>query len=101
MMLFRWRVAGRTSLAVLLAAACLAMAVRSQSLYGAPPSGSSSPARKTAADRTESRSKPFDAEKLLRAFRGKREDVRLKALEDIERLHLADATLSDALWRAI
>ena len=66
----------------------------------APPAVVTTP-RKTAVDRKAARAKPFDPEKLVRAFRGKREDLRLKLLEEIEQLYLSDASLPDALWRVI
>ncbi len=80
---------------------CAGLAAQYVSVSAAPPAGSATPAKKVAADRAAARAKPFDPEKLLRAFRGKREDVRLKALDEIERSHLADAALPDTLWKVI
>ena len=57
--------------------------------------------RRPPADRTTSRVKPFAPEKLLRAFRGSREDLRHKVLDDAERLYLADPQLPPTLWQAI
>jgi hypothetical protein len=45
--------------------------------------------------------KKFDADRFAHAFRGQREDVRLKALQDLEAFHLADAAAPEALWRVI
>jgi hypothetical protein len=70
-------------------------------VVAAPPAASAPPAKKAATDRAAARAKPFEPEKLFRAFRGKREDVRLKALGEMERLHLADAALPEVLWKII
>jgi len=57
--------------------------------------------KSAAANRAGSRLKPFAPEKLVRAFRGNREDVRQKALDDAERSHMADPQLPGALWQVI
>jgi hypothetical protein len=79
---------------------CAGSVARPAHVSAAPPTGTKAP-KKTAADRTAARAKPFDAEKLVRAFRGKHEDVRLKLLDEIEQSYLSDAALPDALWRVI
>jgi|GEM_PF-1173406 len=48
-----------------------------------------------------SKTKPFTPEKLLRAFRGNREDSRHRALDDIERFHRDDSGVPPALWKVI
>jgi len=47
------------------------------------------------------KSAPFAPEKLLRAFRGNREDARHRALDEIERSRRDDSTVAPALWRAV
>lgn len=87
---------------VSLCAAILCAAVDfPQPACGAPPAGSAAQSKKSVNERAAARVRPFEAEKLIRAFRGKREDVRLKMLDEIERQHLADAAVPDALWQVI
>jgi hypothetical protein len=80
---------------------CAGIVARHVQVSAAPPARIAAPAKKPAAEPIAARSKPFDAEKLTRAFRGKREDARLKLLDEIERFHMSDAALPDALWRVI
>ena len=47
------------------------------------------------------KSRPFVPERLLRAFRGNREELRERALDDVERWHLAERALPDLLWKFI
>jgi hypothetical protein len=68
---------------------------------GAPPASSGEAAKRASAHRADARVKPFAPEKLLRAFKGNREDLRHKALDDAERHYLADPQLAPALWQAI
>jgi hypothetical protein len=58
-------------------------------------------ARRAAVERTTSRAKPFAPEKFLRAFRGNREDLRHKVLDDAERMYLAEPQLAPTLWQVI
>src|SRR5262245_50355863 len=67
----------------------------------APPSSSGETVRRASTDRANAKVKPFTPEKLLRAFKGNREDLRHKALDDAERYYLADPQLAPALWQAI
>lgn len=101
MLVFRPLVARVQSAFLLALIVCSGIVARHVQVSAGPPAGITAPAKKPAADRTAARTRPFDAEKLTRAFRGKREDVRLKLLEEIERVHLSDAVLPDALWRVI
>ncbi|MBI3864428.1 MAG: hypothetical protein HY290_21305 [Planctomycetia bacterium] len=71
-----------------------------QPAAGAPPAASAAN-RKAPTDRAATRAKPFEPEKLVRAFRGRREDVRLKALDEIEHSHLTEPAVPGALWQAI
>lgn len=52
-------------------------------------------------NRTEAHTKGFDPDRFARAFRGQREDARLKALQEIEKSFLADAAVPEALWHVI
>src|SRR5690242_10476926 len=76
--------------ALLLAALCVPLAA------AAP-----SETRSGTAARPSGKTKPLVPEKLLRAFRGNREDARHRALDDVERWHLADRQLPDTLWKVI
>ncbi len=92
----------RRSAAVSLAlAALLGIALVHPFADAAPPGRSGESARRAPAERGTSRVKPFAPEKLLRAFRGNREDLRHKVLDDAERLYLADPQLAPTLWQAI
>jgi hypothetical protein len=68
---------------------------------GAPPASSGKTVKRASTDRSASKVKPFAPEKLLRAFKGNREDLRHKALDEVERHYLADAQLAPTLWQAI
>lgn len=64
----------------------------------APPSsgaGRPAPAGRAA------KAKVFVPDKFVRAFRGSREDVRDRALDDVERAHRDDPRLSGTLWQVI
>jgi hypothetical protein len=67
------------------------------------PACAAPPAKPAKAHKTETakKVKPLDAEKLRRTFRQKREDARRASLNEIERFHLADPALPEALWQAI
>jgi hypothetical protein len=67
---------------------------------GAPPTSSGESSKRSSTERAASKAKPFAPEKLLRAFKGSREDLRDKALDDAER-HLTDSQLAPSLWRVI
>jgi hypothetical protein len=68
---------------------------------GAPPASSGDTVKRASTDRAGAKVKPFAPEKLLRAFKGNREDLRHKALDDAERHYLAEPQLAPALWQAI
>jgi hypothetical protein len=91
----------RRSVCVLLAVAPL-LAIGSvwPSVAAAPPD-SSGDSVKRIKERANPHAKPFAPDRLLRAFRGTREDVRHKALDEVERHHLDDAKLPAALWQVI
>src|SRR5215469_14564855 len=93
MMLRHWSgsaVLSATLRALILAALCMPLAA-------APPSET----RSGAAARPSGKVRPLIPEKLLRAFRGNREDARNRALDDVDRWHLADRQLPDTLWKII
>ncbi len=52
-------------------------------------------------NRPGAKSKAFVPEKLVRAFRGNREDARHRALDDAEQSHFTDPRLPVTLWRVI
>src|SRR5438105_2552674 len=83
---------------VVLAAVSLAALATAPDAADRPANPSDRPA---AANRAGARAKSFAPEKLIRAFRGSREDLRLKSLDDAERWHMGDPQLPGALWQAI
>ena len=68
---------------------------------GATPASSAETVRRASSHRAAAKVKPFVPEKLLRAFKGNREDLRHKVLDDAERYYLADPQLAPALWQVI
>src|SRR5881392_695881 len=90
----------RSILLALLASGLLGIAPFVGVIRGAPPaSPSRGSARRESAERA-AKAKPFAPEKLLHAFRGNREDVRQRALDEAER-HLDEMELADTLWQVI
>jgi hypothetical protein len=79
----------------------LAIAAVGAFATGGPPRNSGETARRTSSQRAGAKAKPFAPEKLLRAFKGNREDLRHKVLDDAERYYLADPQLAPALWQAV
>jgi hypothetical protein len=79
----------------------LGIAAACQFSAGATPASSGETVRRASSDRAAAKVKPFAPEKLLRAFKGNREDLRHKALDDAERYHLGDPQLPPALWQVI
>ena len=73
--------------------ACVLLLAFGPAGSGAPPVQSKS--------RADVPAKAFDPDRFARAFRGQREDLRLKALQEIEKSYLADAAVPEALWRVI
>jgi hypothetical protein len=91
----------RSRVACIAAPIILAALVLRHHVQAAPPVAPGESTPRPAAERSASRVKPFAPEKFLRAFRGNREDLRHKVLDDAERLHLADPQLPPTLWQAI
>jgi hypothetical protein len=57
---------------------------------------------RTAPDRKSSAKRPaFSPDRFLRVFRLNKEETRQRALQDVERYHLDDPKLPDALWEVI
>ncbi len=69
--------------------------------FGDLPSAAAQPPRTSKSSASASKSKTFAPARLIRAFQGKNEDGRHRALDEIERFHRNDSEVAPALWRAI
>lgn len=76
--------------------AVVAQCVRGQSSGGKSPTIGAAPQRKPAV-----KVPLFSSERFLRAFRLNKEDVRHRALVEVERFHLQNPEVPDVLWEAI